>query len=373
MLHLDEKRWLEVRQGVDEALHERLTLAFLGSASCGKDSAIRVLFGVDFGEINPIPGSTAELRVASLTADQRFLVVNAPGFGDLRPEVDQVGRQILESLDLVLYILNAEGGATRQCRDDLDSIRARARGTLPTLVCINKIDLIRPEQRDRFIENTLHQLGVERQNAVVCAFDPLPQISEQPLGVSEVIAWVHDHLADSGKDLLFAKHLRNKSAACEYIIQKAAKVAAAAGAIPVPGADLAAVGLIQVRMVEEIATIHDQRLERKVVVWLVGELLAGGSKGFIRWAIEALKAAGWLPGTQLVHVATSALGATIASACTIGIGHAAIRYMQADETPEIDELRQVFDTLATAYVSRQGVSTLVTAMNEDEAPPVRRP
>ena len=47
-------------------------------------------------------------------------------------------------------------------------------------------------------------------------------------------------------------------------------------------------------------------------LFILGEILAGGSKGFIRWAMSALKTAGWIPGGQVAHIATSALGATIA-------------------------------------------------------------
>jgi uncharacterized protein (DUF697 family)/GTP-binding protein EngB required for normal cell division len=369
MWQFDEERWREIKHGLESALSEQLTLAFLGSASCGKDSAIKALFGLDFGEAHPIPGSTSELHVAALDANQQFLVVNVPGFGDLRPEVDQVGRDILDSLDMVLYILNAEGGATKQCRDDLMSIRTRRGGKLPTLVCLNKIDLIRPEERESFVENTLGQLGVERQNAVVCAFDPLPQISDGPIGLEEVIRWIQSHLEEDGKDLMFAKHLHNKAIACEQIIQKAAKKAAAAGAIPVPGVDLAAVAFIQVQMVEEIAAIYNKTLERKIITWLVGELVAGGSKGFIRWAIEALKTANLIPGAQFAHLATSALGASIASACTIGMGHAAIHFMQTDEPPGLEELKAVFDAVALSAVKRKDPTVIdISPTGQDSAP-----
>ena len=51
---------------LDQALDSRLALAVVGPASAGKDAAIRALFGVDFGEIDPVPGSTETLRLAQL-------------------------------------------------------------------------------------------------------------------------------------------------------------------------------------------------------------------------------------------------------------------------------------------------------------------
>ena len=53
--------WEQTSAELASSLRARLTLAFLGSASSGKDSAIRAIFGVDFGEISPIPGSTTIL------------------------------------------------------------------------------------------------------------------------------------------------------------------------------------------------------------------------------------------------------------------------------------------------------------------------
>ena len=64
--------------------------------------------------------------VAALDAEEQVLVVNAPGFGDVRAEVDALARQAMEHLDVVVYVLNADGGATIDERRDLDAIRARA-------------------------------------------------------------------------------------------------------------------------------------------------------------------------------------------------------------------------------------------------------
>ncbi len=348
-------RWEAAAEETDSALSKTLVVAFLGSASSGKDAAIRALFGVDFGEIDPIPGSTDRLRVAAIDHQQKFLVVNAPGFGDLRDEVDAEASKALDSLDVAIYVLNADGGATIDERGDLDRVRALGR---PVLVCINKIDLIRESDRKAFIAATLLQLGVAPKDAIVTAFDPMPALSPEPIGVDEVISWIARTLAKDGKELLFAKYMRNKASACEPLIYQAAKRAAVAGAIPVPGADATAVTLIQVKLIADIAAVFGRDLDRDVMLFLVGEALAGGSKGFVRWAVNALKAAGWVPGGQIVHVATSTLGATISSAATWGVGKAAVAYMQrGDMTPE--QFRTVFEAAAQAYRVHQdgGVAT----------------
>ena len=347
---VDEARWSELHAELGRAMAERLTLAFLGSASAGKDAAIRALFGVDFGQIDPIPGSTAELRVVDLAGDGRFLVVNAPGFGDVRQEVDSVARKVLKSLDLVVYVVNAEGGATIDEKKDLADIRARGDGNQPTLVCLNKIDLIREHQREEFVDATLAQLGVTRAEAIECAFDPHPALADRPIGLDRVVEWIDGALRERGKELLFAKHLRDKRTACLPVIKAAARKAALAGAVPVPGADITAVTWIQVRLVEELAAIHGQKLDRDVIMWMVGELLAGGTKGFVRKAVNALKVAGWVPGGQAVAAtAVAALAGSIAAAATYGVGEAAIQYMQSEGRLEMSELKAVFENVTSTH------------------------
>ncbi len=338
--------WEASESALATALSQKLTIAFLGSASSGKDSAIRALFGFDFGDISPIPGSTDRLKAIPLDAEGNVLVVNAPGFGDIRPEVDSVARKLLDSLDIVIYVVNCEGGATIDEKRDLEAIRALGR---PVLVCLNKVDLIRPAQREHFVEATVAQLGVPRTMAIVCAFDPLPQLAPEPIGVSYVVDWISKQLQESGKELVFAKHLRNKAVACEPLIQRAAQAAAMAGAIPIPGADLAAVTAIQVKMIRDIATVFEVPVDRDVAMFIMSQVLSGGMRGFVRWGTEALKAAGWIPGTQIAEAAILAVGAAVAGATTFGVGKAAVGWFQNGGKMEADGLRVLFDAAAWDY------------------------
>ena len=341
--------WDTSEVDVRKALSMRLAVAFVGSASSGKDSAIKALFGIDFGEVSPIPGSTAEVRVAPLDRAGRVVVVNAPGFGDIRATVDRAARDVLDALDVIVYLVNCEGGATIDERRDLDAIRALDR---PTLVVLNKIDLIRPAQRDEFVRATLAQLGVDTRDAVVAAFDPLPQLADDAIGVSAVIAWIEGKLEASGKELIFAKQVRNRVAACEPLLRAAARKAAMAGAIPVPGADLAVVTAIQVRLIRDIAAVFEVPVDRDVALFIITEVLSGGVRGFVRWGVEALKAAGWVPGGQIAEAAILGLSAAIAGATTWGIGRAAMEYFKNGRTLGGDGLRAVFDAATQEYRER---------------------
>jgi GTP-binding protein Era len=188
---------------------------------------------------------------------------------------------------------------------------------------------------------------------VVCAFDPLPQLSPDPIGVEFVVSWIHQQLAVRGKDLLFAKHLRNKALACEPVVQAAARNASIAGAVPIPGADLAAVTAIQVKLIRDIAEVFEVSVDKEVALFIIGEVLSGSMRGFVRWGVQALKSAGWIPGTQIAEAAILALGAMVAGGTTFGVGRAAIAYFQSGRTAGGDKLREVFDAAAWEYKKRR--------------------
>ena len=118
--------------------------------------------------------------------------------------------------------------------------------------------------------------------------------------------------------------------------------------MPIPGADITAVTFIQVQLVEAISKVHSKKLDKDVILWMVGELLAGSSKGFIKKGVAVLKTAGWIPGAQVAQVATAALAGAVAAGATYGIGEAAIRYIQSDQKLDIGDLKQIFDTVASA-------------------------
>ena len=122
---------------------------------------------------------------------------------------------------------------------------------------------------------------------------------------------------------------------------------------PVPGADATAVTAIQVKLISDIAAVFGRRVDKELVLFILGEALAGSSKGFIRWAIGALKAAGWFPGGQIAHVATTALGASIAGATTYGVGKATVSFLQRGGEMTGAELRDVFNTEAFAWKRQQ--------------------
>ena len=180
-----------------QIVRHRITVGVVGSPSSGKDAAIKAIFGVDSGNINPIAGSTREVDISRLPGATALYVVNTPGMGDVVESVTEEARQVLDHIDLFLYILNAQGGV--QARELADYQRCRASGR-PVLVAVNKIDTLRPQDRERYLTDARSKLQAPEDDFIPVAFDPLPQLSEHPIGLDTVRDWIRSHLVEYGKD-----------------------------------------------------------------------------------------------------------------------------------------------------------------------------
>lgn len=175
----------------------RVTIGVVGSPSTGKDAAVRALFGIDTGNISPVAGSTREVTIQRLPGSTALFVVNTPGMGDVMERVTEEARQVLDHIDLYLYIVNAEGGV--QARELADYRRCVATGK-PVLALVNKVDVLRPRDKERYLADARTKLGAPEAGFLPVAFDPLPQLAPGPIGLAPVHAWMAAALEALGKD-----------------------------------------------------------------------------------------------------------------------------------------------------------------------------
>lgn len=187
---------LEVARLRQVVLH-RITVGVVGSPSTGKDAAVRALFGIETGNISPVAGSTKEVSIQQLPGATALYVVNTPGLGDVVERVTEEARQVLDHIDVYLYLVNAEGGV--QARELADHRRCVATGK-PVLVVVNKVDVLRERDREAYLADARAKLGVAEEDFVAAAFDPLPQLAPGPIGREAVHAWLARRLAEAGKD-----------------------------------------------------------------------------------------------------------------------------------------------------------------------------
>jgi GTP-binding protein EngB required for normal cell division len=175
----------------------RFVVALVGPPSVGKDAAIMALFGFDTGNVNPIAGSTRDVAVYEVPGDHGLEVINTPGVGDVQSALTDETRGILDQADLFLFLVNAQGGVRQREKDEFRHVRRRRR---PVLVVMNKVDTLKEADRARMITDSTTKLGLNEGDVVGAAFDPLPVLSEAPIGVDAIHEWLADQLEASGRD-----------------------------------------------------------------------------------------------------------------------------------------------------------------------------
>ncbi len=178
-------------------VRHRVTVGLVGSPSSGKDAGIKAIFGVDTGNVSPIAGSTKQVAIQQLPGATALYVVNTPGMGDVIEAITEEARQVLDHIDVFVYVVNAQGGVQARERDDYGRCKARGR---PVLAVVNKIDTLRPSDRERLTEDCRVKLGAHPDDLLPVAFDPLPQLSEHPIGMDAVHTWLTSRLVALGKD-----------------------------------------------------------------------------------------------------------------------------------------------------------------------------
>lgn len=187
---------LEVARLRQTVLH-RVTIGVVGSPSSGKDAGIKALFGIDTGNISPIAGSTKEVAIQRAPGATALYLVNTPGMGDVVERVTEEARQVLDHIDVYVYVVNAEGGV--QAREKADYDRCVGTGK-PVLAVVNKIDVLRPRDKERYLTDARGKLGAPVRDFVAAAFDPLPELAPGPIGLDAVHDWLRDRLTELGKD-----------------------------------------------------------------------------------------------------------------------------------------------------------------------------
>ena len=187
---------------------DQLRMGFVGTVSCGKSSAINNLFGIDVGDISPLPGSTKVAKMFAHPTEKNLQIADLPGLGDINATVTGIAKDAIAELDIIINILNSDGGVGDLEIENMKLIRETKK---PFLVCLNKIDLIDDESdREKLKAVTVEQLGVEDKDIILTAFDPDQIISHGMIGADLLNLWVVNILIDEGQRLLYLKGLHKE-------------------------------------------------------------------------------------------------------------------------------------------------------------------
>ncbi|MDK9354838.1 50S ribosome-binding GTPase [Lelliottia sp. V106_10] len=181
-----------------QLVNQQINLCVVGDGSTGKDSLMRQVFGIT-GKINPVAGITSSVESHQLKNCPLVWVHNLPGFNDPRASVNQRTDDFLHVADAFLVVVDLNRGISDVDIQVIKHISTTAPGK-PLLICLNKIDLLRPDADIAVLEQVAKKrLG--NYPMLKTAFDPDPRLGQAPLGAHDIFVWICEQLEASGKDV----------------------------------------------------------------------------------------------------------------------------------------------------------------------------
>jgi uncharacterized protein (DUF697 family) len=130
-----------------------------------------------------------------------------------------------------------------------------------------------------------------------------------------------------------------RAAIARDMVQRRARQAAALGAVPLPGVDMPALSLIQIRLISELGALYGRRFSPERVIEALGILAAGfGWRAVARSAVGVVPGAGWAVRGGIAYTATRAMGE--AALGRLESGHGVV------EGLPLDRVRPIFDRVA---------------------------
>lgn len=168
----------------------------------GKSTAINTIVGNKVSDTHAIPGETVKIIEIKHPDNSNISFVDTPGLNDINKKNSIKAIKDLKNADIVLYFLNAEGVVLGE--SELDTLNKISKRNENVIVILNKIDGIEKNEVNslkRYVEKTIEE-----------RFKVVPISAMTGENIDELNEIILEYLSEEGKDILFAKSLKVKSA-----------------------------------------------------------------------------------------------------------------------------------------------------------------
>jgi small GTP-binding protein len=281
---------------------QRLEIVAFGTVSSGKSSLLNALAGRDVFRTNIIGGTTvarSEIPWVAVATDS-VVLIDTPGLAEVRGEARAAeAAAAAKNADLVLFVVD---GPLKAYEHDL--LAALAAMEKRIVVCLNKEDWYDDGQREGLVAQIVEQVSPMVKAADVVAVRSRPvsrsrihvladgreeeESATEPADISPLARRMMSIVERDGRELLLANLLMQSrglvdeargrvlaalDARADEVISKYMWAAGGATAInPIPLLDLAGGSAITVKMVLDLATVYQQKIDADTVVTLLGQL-----------------------------------------------------------------------------------------------------
>ncbi len=291
-------------------------IAIVGPVNSGKSTLFNLLKGKTVSPVAAVPGTTRQLVLEKVGP---FSLLDTPGLGEIGGEqMTKVAWEAVEAADLVILLLDASAGVRQSDFDLYHQIRET--GT-PVLVALNKIDLIK-----RDLGAVVRDLEFKMKNIKV-----VPISAKTGAGVADKIM---PAVIDSypGLAVTIGRALpAYRQQAARKLIRNAAFWSGVWALVPIPGVDIPALLVAQVRLMLRLASLYGYSLSGR----FAGELITTIAGGLVsRYLGEEL--------AKLIPGLGSLVAAGVAASSTWNLGNIAAAYFEGGRKLSPTQMRSMY-------------------------------
>lgn len=320
------------REQLQMSFGDRRDVAIIGPANVGKSTLYNTLLAdrSQIAEVGPVPGTTRANQEASAGP---FTIVDTPGadaVGPVGQRERELALQAAREADLIIIVFDAVQGIKRTEQELFHELEALQK---PSVVVLNKMDLVPARQHDAVVARAAENLGLDPEAII-------PVSAQEQENLERVVLAVVK--ADPGLVAALGRGLPAYRRQLSWrVISGAATTAGVVALTPLPFLDFVPLVGVQVSLVLGVARIYNYRITLRRAREIVGVL--GG--GFLaRTAFyELIKIGG--PPTWLI-------AAAVAAGTTVSMGYAAMIWFESGERLSRDASRRMMRAVRDQVAAR---------------------
>lgn len=168
-------------------------VAVVGRPNVGKSTLMNALLNQKVAAVSPRPQTTRRRQLGILTVPEgQIIFVDTPGIHNpvhkLGEYMNEVAFDVLQDADLVLWLVEANNRPTPEDQIVAERLAGTlARGPLPILLAVNKIDLVEPDA----LVQRLEAYQALCPTAEICAIS-----AAEARGIDDLLKAIFSHLSE---------------------------------------------------------------------------------------------------------------------------------------------------------------------------------
>lgn len=333
--------WKLAQEEVLEGLGN--TVVIVGQPNTGKSTLFNQLKGQQISAVSEQAGTTKALIRSDFGP---FTLIDTPGH---LPDVMETG---MNEASLIVFVVDGSKGLQPDDRNLLMTIKDLGK---PTIVVVNKVDILRNEaEGDELANQIAMRLGIP---------GVIPISARKGTNVAEELVPAMITASPEAALVIGRELPEYRRDAAQRIIRNATLVSLAAGLEPIPLVDIPILIGTQVRLVLRLAALYGEPINSADAVKHVRELVVTMISGLgLRFLAEQ--------AAKAVPFGGDVVAGAIAGAATWSIGEVAMEYYENGKHFDAGYIRSLTNSFYKRFRKQKNVEEIRRYVSEDNSEPL---